>query len=74
MFILTPEWNGLIMLITSNKTYQRFIEKVYLTLWCGAGVAWRSDIRSVMDCHTMVRDSIPSGNGVKTKLHVLRKG
>ena len=29
---------------------------------------------SVMDCHAMTRGSIPGGNGVKTKLHVLRKG
>ena len=34
-------------------------------------LAWRSG--SVMDCHAMARGSIPSGNGVKTELHVLRK-
>ena len=28
----------------------------------------------VMDCHATARGSIPSGNGVKTELHVLRKG
>ena len=27
-----------------------------------------------MDCHATARGSIPVGNGVKTKLHVLRKG
>ena len=35
-------------------------------------LAWRSG--SVMDCHATTRGSIPDGNGVKTKLHVLRKG
>ena len=35
-------------------------------------LAWRSG--SVMDCHATARGSIPSGNGVKTELHVLRKG
>ena len=28
----------------------------------------------VMDCHAMDWGSIPYGNGVKTELHVLRKG
>ena len=32
-------------------------------MWCSG---------SVMDCHTTARASIPGGNGVKTKLHVLR--
>ena len=27
-----------------------------------------------MDCHATSRGSIPGGNGVKTELHVLRKG
>ena len=35
-------------------------------------LAWR--ISSVMDCHAAARDLIPGGNGVKTKLRVLRKG
>ena len=34
--------------------------------------AWR--IGSVMDCHATAWGSIPGGNGVKTELHVLRKG
>ena len=34
--------------------------------------SWR--IGSVMDCHVTARGSIPGGNGVKTELHVLRKG
>ena len=34
-------------------------------------LAWRSV--SVMDCHATARGSIPSGNDVFTKLHVLRK-
>ena len=29
---------------------------------------------SVMDFHATVRGSIPGGDGVKTELHVLRKG
>ena len=35
-------------------------------------LAWRSG--SVMDCHATAWDSIPSWNGVKTELHVHRKG
>ena len=35
-------------------------------------LAWLSG--SVMDCHATARGSIPGGNGVKTELHVLRKG
>ena len=35
-------------------------------------LAWRSGC--VMDCHATARGSIPGGNGVKTRLHVLRKG
>ena len=35
-------------------------------------LAWRSG--SVKDCHATARGSIPSGNGVFTELHVLRKG
>ena len=35
-------------------------------------IAWRSG--SVMDCHATARGSIPSGKGVFTELHVLRKG
>ena len=35
-------------------------------------LAWCSG--SIMDCHTTARGSISSGNGVKTELHVLRKG
>ena len=35
-------------------------------------LAWHSG--SVMDCHAPARGSIPSGKGVKTELHVLRKG
>ena len=34
--------------------------------------AWRSVC--VMDCHATAWGSIPEGNGVKTELHVLRKG
>ena len=33
---------------------------------------WRSG--SVMYCHATARGSIPGENGVKTELHVLRKG
>ena len=29
---------------------------------------------NVMDCPATARGSIPGGNGVKTELHVLRKG
>ena len=29
---------------------------------------------SVMDCHATARGSIPDRNGVKTELHILRKG
>ena len=35
-------------------------------------MAWRSG--SVMDCHATALSSIPGGNGVKTELHVPRKG
>ena len=35
-------------------------------------LAWRS--ACAMDCHATARGSIPDGNGVKTELHVLRKG
>ena len=35
-------------------------------------LAWRRG--SVMDCHATARGSIPGGTGVKTELHVLRKG
>ena len=35
-------------------------------------LAWRSG--SVMDSHATARGSIPGWNGVKTELHVLRKG
>ena len=38
----------------------------------GSELAWRSG--SVMDCHATTRGSIPGRNGVKTELHVLRKG
>ena len=30
-------------------------------------------VQLVMDCHVMVRGSIPGRNGVKTKLHVFCK-
>ena len=36
----------------------------------GAGVV----SGSVMDCHATAWGSIPGENGVKTELHVLRKG
>ena len=45
------------------------IENIYL--WF-VELAWCSG--SVMDCHATARGSIPSGNGVKTKLHVFYKG
>ena len=35
-------------------------------------LAWCSG--SVMDYHAAAHGSIPGGNGVKTKLHALRKG
>ena len=35
-------------------------------------LAWRGGC--VMDCHATNWGSIPRGNGVKTELHVLRKG
>ena len=35
-------------------------------------MAWRSG--SVMDCHATAQGSIPGRNGIKTELHVLRKG
>ena len=35
-------------------------------------LAWRSGI--VMDCHATTRGSIPSVNGVRIELQVLRKG
>ena len=35
-------------------------------------MAWRSG--SVMHCHAPARGSNPGGSGVKTELHVLRKG
>ena len=35
-------------------------------------LAWRSG--SVMDCQATARGSIPGGIGLKTELHVLRKG
>ena len=35
-------------------------------------LVWRS--ASVMDSHATDRGSIPSGNGVKTELHILPKG
>ena len=35
-------------------------------------LAWRSGC--VMNCHVAARGSFPGGNGVKTDLHVLRKG
>ena len=41
-----------------------------LTRWME--LAWRSGI--VMDCHATAWGSIPGGNVVFTKLHVLRKG
>ena len=47
----------------------------YITWPCiiqSVELAWRSG--SVMDCHATARGSIPVGNGVKTELHVLRKG
>ena len=37
-----------------------------------AELAWRSGC--VMDCHATAQGSIPGRNGVKTELHVLRKG
>ena len=48
----------------AGNVYQGPINKVEL--------AWRSG--SVMDCHAMARGSIPDGDSVKTKLHILRKG
>ena len=30
--------------------------------------------KMTLDCHATTRGSIPSGDGVKTELHVLRKG
>ena len=35
-------------------------------------LAWRSG--SVVDCQATIRGSIPGENGVKTEVHVLRKG
>ena len=35
-------------------------------------LAWHSGC--VMGYHAMAQGSIPGGNGVKTELHVLRKG
>ena len=35
-------------------------------------LAWRSGY--VMDCHAMTLGLIPRGDGVKTELHVFRKG
>ena len=37
-----------------------------------AELTWRSGI--VLDCHATARGLIPGGNGIKTELHVLRKG
>ena len=37
-------------------------------------LAWRSTSGCVMDCHATAQGSIPGGNGVKTKLHVLHMG
>ena len=42
---------------------------IILSLCRGVGVAQLG-----VDCHATTRGSIPSGNGVKTELHVLRKG
>ena len=36
------------------------------------GLAWRSGC--VMNCHATALGSIPGGDGIKTQLHVLRKG
>ena len=49
----------------------KVIQKI-LKLSCGAGVAHCSG--SLMDYHETARGSIPGGHGVKTELHVLRKG
>ena len=35
-------------------------------------LAWCSG--SEMDCHATARGSIPGGDGVRTKLHAIRKG
>ena len=37
----------------------------------GGELAWRSGC--VMECHAMTKGSIPSGDGVKTELHVQRQ-
>ena len=43
----------------------RVCEGVVELAWCSG---------SVTECHATARDSIPSGNSVFTKLHILRKG
>ena len=45
---------------------------IYLFCLLFMELAWRSGC--VMACHATARGSIQGGNGVKTELHVLRKG
>ena len=53
--------------------YNHYVSSIqYENILLCVELAWCSD--SVMDCHATARGSIPSGNGVKTELHVLHKG
>ena len=57
------------MIIWNIKIKVRFW-LLYMFVWSWRGAA----VNCVMGCHTMTRGSIPSWDGVKTELHVLRKG
>ena len=64
------------IVLQNKSSYRpRFVETSYeikVVLYTTVELAWRNG--SVMDCQATVRSSIPSGNSVKTELHVLRKG
>ena len=49
---------------------KRIVKTIYHFMY--VELAWRSGC--VMDCHTTTSGSIIGGDGVKTELHVLRKG
>ena len=62
----------LIILIKNDRRSHQTWSYYYFLTNLRVEPMWRSG--SVMDCHATAQGSVPSGNGVKTELHVLHKG
>ena len=59
--------------MTNHEAYSLLLHLITkIAFKSSVELAWRSDC--VTDCHATTRGSIPSGDGVTTELHVLRKG